>query len=108
MYQLENITSFKIIAIWGVFVFGIALLGLAYAVFLRNQILRKYKGTQEMQQVWSAIRDEANYVAHSGFSTVNSPSKSTEIPLKASSVSAPNFRYLFSIRSVLSVKTSSM
>ena len=58
MYQLENITSFEIIAIWGVF--GIALLGLAYAVFLRNQILREDKGTQKMQQVWGAIRDGAD------------------------------------------------
>ena len=58
MYQLENITSFEIIAIWGVF--GTALLGLAYAIFLRNQILREDKGTQKMQQVWSAIRDGAD------------------------------------------------
>ena len=40
-------------------ILGIAVLGLAYAVFLRNQILREDKGSEKMQEVWHAIRDGA-------------------------------------------------
>ena len=40
-------------------ILGIAILGLAYALFLRNQILREDKGSEKMQEVWSAIRDGA-------------------------------------------------
>jgi len=46
------------IAIWAVF--GIAILGLLYAVFLRSQIMREDKGTAKMQEVWGAIRDGAD------------------------------------------------
>jgi len=45
-------------AIW--VVFGIAILGLFYANFLRIQILREDKGTAKMQEVWGAIRDGAD------------------------------------------------
>jgi K(+)-stimulated pyrophosphate-energized sodium pump len=41
-------------------VLGIALLGLAYALFLRRGILREDKGTPKMIEVWEAIRQGAN------------------------------------------------
>jgi K(+)-stimulated pyrophosphate-energized sodium pump len=53
-----GLNSFETIAIWAVF--GVAILGLLYAIFLRSQILREDKGTAKMQEVWSAIRDGAN------------------------------------------------
>ncbi len=53
-----GLTAFESTAIWAVL--GIAILGLAYAVFLRSQILREDKGTAKMQEVWGAIRDGAN------------------------------------------------
>ena len=58
MYQLENLTSFESIAIWAVF--GIAIIGLLYALVLRNQIMREDKGTEKMQEVWNAIREGAD------------------------------------------------
>ncbi|MEJ2484273.1 MAG: sodium-translocating pyrophosphatase [Anaerolineales bacterium] len=57
MQQL-GLTPFEQIAIWSVL--GIAILGLAYAIFLRNQILGEDKGTEKMQAVWGAIRDGAD------------------------------------------------
>ena len=53
-----GLTPLETVAIWTVF--GIALLGLAYAVFLRSQILREDKGTPKMQEVWNAIKDGAD------------------------------------------------
>ena len=53
-----GLSNFERIAIWAVF--GMAWLGLAYAVFLRSQILREDKGTEKMQEVWNAIKDGAN------------------------------------------------
>lgn len=44
--------------IWAVL--AIAIVGLLYALFLRAQILREDKGTDEMQRVWGAIRTGAN------------------------------------------------
>ncbi|MDP2915959.1 MAG: sodium-translocating pyrophosphatase [Candidatus Aminicenantes bacterium] len=41
-------------------VLGIALLGLAYALFLRRNILREDKGTPKMIEVWEAIKQGAN------------------------------------------------
>jgi K(+)-stimulated pyrophosphate-energized sodium pump len=41
-------------------VFGIAIIGLLYAIFLRRQILVEDKGTPEMQAVWDAIRAGAD------------------------------------------------
>jgi K(+)-stimulated pyrophosphate-energized sodium pump len=55
---MEGLTQFEQVAIWGVL--GIAILGLAYAWFLRTQILREDKGSEKMQQVWGAIRDGAD------------------------------------------------
>ena len=57
MYEL-GLTPFESVAIW--VVLGIAILGLAYALFLRAQTLREDKGTEKMQEVWTAIRDGAD------------------------------------------------
>jgi len=56
--QKLGLTPFEQIAIWSVL--GVALLGLAYALFLRRQILAEDKGTEKMQEVWGAIRDGAD------------------------------------------------
>ncbi len=53
-----GLTTFETIAIWSVL--GVAILGLLYALFLRQQILREDKGTEEMQLVWEAIRQGAD------------------------------------------------
>jgi len=53
-----GLTTFETIAVWSVL--GVALLGLAYALFLRQQVMREDMGTAEMQAVWSAIRDGAD------------------------------------------------
>jgi K(+)-stimulated pyrophosphate-energized sodium pump len=58
MYAMAGLSTFEIISIWGVF--GVALLGLLYAVFLRGQTLREDKGTPQMQKVWGAIREGAD------------------------------------------------
>ncbi len=58
MYAMHGLTPFEAAAIWAVF--GVAILGLLYAVFLRSQILREDKGTPKMQEVWGAIRDGAD------------------------------------------------
>ena len=55
---MHGLTTLEQTAIWAVF--GVALLGLAYAVFLRSQILREDRGTAKMQEVWGAIRDGAD------------------------------------------------
>ena len=55
---MQGLTSLEQTAIWAVF--GIAILGLAYAVFLRNQILKEDRGSEKMQEVWGAIRDGAD------------------------------------------------
>ena len=53
-----GLNPFEQVAIWSVF--GIAVLGLFYAIFLRYQILKEDKGSQQMQEVWGAIRDGAD------------------------------------------------
>ncbi len=58
MKYMEGITPMEEAAIWAVFF--IAWLGLAYALFLRSQILQEDKGTAKMQEVWGAIKDGAN------------------------------------------------
>ena len=55
---MSDLNSFESIAIYTVL--GIAILGLAYAIFLRQQILREDKGTAKMQEVWGWIKDGAN------------------------------------------------
>jgi K(+)-stimulated pyrophosphate-energized sodium pump len=51
-------TPFETIALWAVL--GIALLGLAYALFLRRQIMAEDKGNSKMIEVWEAIRQGAD------------------------------------------------
>jgi len=51
-------TPFETIALWAVL--GIALLGLAYALFLRRQIMAEDKGSPKMVEVWEAIRQGAD------------------------------------------------
>jgi K(+)-stimulated pyrophosphate-energized sodium pump len=58
MYAMHGLTTLEAVAIWAVF--GVAILGLLYAVFLRNQILQEDKGTEKMQEVWGAIKDGAD------------------------------------------------
>jgi K(+)-stimulated pyrophosphate-energized sodium pump len=55
---MEGLTALEAAAIWAVF--GVAILGLAYALFLRSQIMREDKGTPKMQEVWNAIREGAD------------------------------------------------
>lgn len=57
MFEM-GLTPLETISIW--VVFGIAIVGLLYAVFLRSQILGEDKGTEKMQEVWNAIKDGAN------------------------------------------------
>ncbi len=54
---MSLLTPTEQIFIWAIL--GIAILGLAYALFLRAQILREDKGSEKMQEVWSAIREGA-------------------------------------------------
>jgi len=55
---MYDMNLFETYAVFGVV--AIAILGLAYAVFLRRQILKEDKGSQEMQEVWSAIKEGAD------------------------------------------------
>ncbi len=58
MISLPGATPFEIIGLW--IVLGIAFVGLAYAMFLRKQVLAYDKGTEKMQDVWNGIRLGAN------------------------------------------------
>jgi len=51
-------TPFETYALWTVL--GIAFLGLAYALFLRRQIMAEDKGSPKMIEVWEAIRQGAD------------------------------------------------
>ncbi|MBT3321667.1 MAG: sodium-translocating pyrophosphatase [Anaerolineae bacterium] len=53
-----GLSTFETVAIWSVF--GIAIVGLLYALLLRSQIMREDKGTERMQEVWGWIRDGAD------------------------------------------------
>ena len=53
-----ELTLFETFAVWSVL--GISVLGLLYALYLRNQVLAQDKGTPRMQEVWGAIRTGAN------------------------------------------------
>jgi K(+)-stimulated pyrophosphate-energized sodium pump len=50
----HGLSNFEQIAVLGVIF--IALISLSYAVWLRKSVLQKDKGTEKMQEVWSAIR----------------------------------------------------
>lgn len=58
MLGLINVTLFEVVSIWGVLF--IAILGLGYAFLLKTQIMKKDKGSREMQEVWVAIRQGAD------------------------------------------------
>jgi K(+)-stimulated pyrophosphate-energized sodium pump len=58
MLSLPGATPFEVIGLWIVLL--IAFLGLAYALFLRKQVLAYDKGTEKMQDVWNGIRLGAN------------------------------------------------
>ena len=58
MSHLSNATGFETTSLW--VVLGIAVLGLLYALLLRGQVLRKDKGSAQMQLVWNAIREGAD------------------------------------------------
>ncbi len=55
---MQGLTPFEQTALYGVV--AVAILGLAYALFLRRQILREDRGTTKMLEVWGAIRDGAD------------------------------------------------
>ena len=55
---MHGLTPFEMYALFGVL--GIAILGLVYAMFLRRQVLREDKGTQQMIDVWESIKEGAN------------------------------------------------
>ncbi|MFN2189842.1 MAG: sodium/proton-translocating pyrophosphatase, partial [Candidatus Promineifilaceae bacterium] len=56
--QVLDLTTNETIAMWAVL--AVAILGLLYAIFLRNQILKFDKGTPRMQEVWGAIKTGAD------------------------------------------------
>jgi K(+)-stimulated pyrophosphate-energized sodium pump len=58
MHSLANATPFEVIALW--VVLFVALLGLAYALLLRRQVMKSDKGTPKMLEVWNAIRQGAD------------------------------------------------
>lgn len=58
MVSLPGASPFEVVAIWSVLV--IAFFGLAYALFLRRQVMACDKGTEKMQDVWDGIRLGAN------------------------------------------------
>ena len=68
MYAMQGLQPFEVAAIWAVF--GVAILGLLYAVFLRSQILREDKGTEKMQEVWNAIKDGADAYLRKQFRSI--------------------------------------
>lgn len=55
---MGDLTPFEQVAIYATLT--ISILGLGYAIFLRQQILRHDKGTAKMQEIWGWIRDGAN------------------------------------------------
>jgi len=55
---MHGMTLFETYALFGVL--GIAILGLIYAYFLRTQTLRADKGTEEMQRIWTAVKEGAD------------------------------------------------
>src|SRR3972149_2927675 len=57
MYESGLLSSFEIFAIWAVF--GVAIIGLLYALFLRRQIRAGDMATPKMKEVGSPIRDGA-------------------------------------------------
>ena len=52
--RMNRLTGFEQSAVW--VVLGMSLLGIAYAFYLRAQILSQDKGTARMQEVWGFIK----------------------------------------------------
>ena len=57
-YGIADLRPFEQYALFGVLF--IAILGLLYALFLRNQVLSEDTGTPAMLKVWTAIKEGAN------------------------------------------------
>jgi K(+)-stimulated pyrophosphate-energized sodium pump len=55
---MTGLNQFEQIAVYAVL--GVAIIGLAYAIYLRAQILREDKGTAKMQEVWGWIKEGAD------------------------------------------------
>jgi K(+)-stimulated pyrophosphate-energized sodium pump len=65
---LEGLNNFEQISIW--IVLALALVGLAYAAWLRGQILAYETGTDRMREVWGWIRAGANAYLARQFRTI--------------------------------------
>jgi K(+)-stimulated pyrophosphate-energized sodium pump len=61
-------TIFETAALW--VVLGIAILGLAYALFLRRQIMAEEKGTSRMIEVWESIKQGAGAYLNKQLKTI--------------------------------------
>ena len=64
----HGLNGFEQIAVWSVM--AIAFISLAYAWILRGIVLKKDKGTKEMQEVWDAIRIGAESYLSSQLKTI--------------------------------------
>ena len=58
MSSLVNATLFEKASIYCILL--IAIVGLLYALMLRKQVMKKDKGTKEMQEIWGSIKGGAN------------------------------------------------
>ena len=58
LHGLTDLNGLQQAAVWTVL--AISILGIAYAFFLRSQILAQDKGTAKMQEVWGFIKAGAN------------------------------------------------
>ena len=67
--MLQGLTTFEQAAV--MMVLGISILGIAYAFYLRSQILAQDKGTAKMQEVWGFIKDGANAYLSRQFRTIS-------------------------------------
>lgn len=65
---MEQLNQLETYAVWTVLV--ISIFGIAYAFFIRSQILAQDKGTARMQEVWGFIRDGANAYLSRQFRTI--------------------------------------
>jgi len=65
---MEGLSPFETASVW--VVLAISLIGIAYAFWLRSQILAQDKGNAEMQRVWGFIKDGANAYLSRQFRTI--------------------------------------
>jgi len=66
--QKHGLNSFEQFAILGVLV--VAFISLLYAWLLRGNVMKKDKGSEKMQQIWSAIREGAESYLKSQLKTI--------------------------------------